>query len=80
MIAAITDRIFRLYMFFFVPFALVGLAFPGRYPLRQGARRSRPEKPTPVPAYLGPELGNKPYRAEVGPRRHSAYRRFALAR
>ncbi len=80
MIAAISDRIFRLYMFFFVPFALVRLAFPGRYPLRHGARRSRPEKPTPVPAYLGPELGNKPYRAEVAPKRYTSHRRFALAR
>ena len=80
MIQVISDRVYRMFMFFFVPIALVRLAFPGRDPLRRRAKRVRTEKPTPVPAYLGPELGNKPYRAEVGPRRQSAHRQYGCAR
>lgn len=80
MIQAISDRVYRIFMFFFVPYALVRLRFPGRDPLAGRPKKTRAEKPSVVPAYLGPELGNKPYRAEVGPRRQSAYRQHGFAR
>lgn len=80
MIEFTNTLVYRAYMFFFVPFALVCLAFPGSDPLRRKITRSRTEKPTPVPAYLGLELGNKPYRAEVGPGRHAPHRAEACKR
>lgn len=80
MVEAISDRVYRIYMFFFVPFALVSLAFPGRDPLAGRPKKKRAEKPGVVPVYLGPELGNQPYQAEVAPKRYTSHRRFALAR
>lgn len=79
---SLLEGVYRTFMFFFVPLALVHLALPGRDPIRirQRARKIRVENPTPGPVYLGPELGNKPYKAEVGPKRHSSHRRHGLAR
>ena len=90
----VTDTVYRLWMFFFVPLALVHLALPGRDPIRvrQRVRTIRAEKPTPDPVYLGPKIGGKPYRVEigskrpkpqrpdVGPKRHASHRQHGLAR
>ena len=76
----VTDTVYRLWMFFLVPLALVHLAFPGRDPLKRKAKVAQSGKPNLAPVYFGPELGNKPYKAEVGPKRHASHRQHGLAR
>jgi hypothetical protein len=72
MIEAISDRVYRIYMFFFEPFALVCLAFPGRDPLRRKSRKTFKFKSRAV------TTGHRA--VSTGEKRASAYRQHGFAR
>lgn len=74
MIEVISDRVYRICMFFLVPLALVHLAFPGRDPLKRKVRAIQVQKPSLTPVYLGLMLGKKPYRVEISPIRPKPHR------
>lgn len=74
-----SEGAYRAFLFFFVPLALVHLAFPGRNPLRKGRTASRAHKREAYPDPSG-VLAFVPRSPTVRSARPSAYRCRKLAR